>query len=360
MSLIDLFSGEKITWGSRASWLAVAAADSEDETRPMQRFEVLSEEEQIERYRGLAQKALLAYGLSSDLTYVGQGTSIVFRASSSGGSFAIRIGNAGQDLTPLHRELLWLAALGRDMSLAVPEPILTLRGDLFRSISMEGVPGTRPCSVLRWVNGERREAELTPDEVTAMGTLVASLHQHAERFRWPEEIAPLCEDAASRAFAACDGLRSVLLGPGDPSLLADAAALIADAVPSHVDIRPIHGDLRLRKLRLNEGVAGILGFDRCRAGTDLEDLSPLWAELGERRSAAELREALLDGYRSVRPLPSAYEEPLRAFGALRALENAVRNLDALRRERRSKGEAAEAIATDLRRALLDIVRLADA
>ncbi len=339
---------------------AVAAAGSDGETRPMQRFEVLSEEEQVERYRGLAQKALLAYGLSCDLKYVGQGTSTVFRALPSGGSLAVRIGKAGQDLTPLHRELLWLAALGRDTSLAVPEPLLTLRGDLFRSVSMEGVPGTRPCSVLLWVDGERREAELTPDEVTAMGILVASLHLHAERFRWPEEIAPPCEDAASRAFAACDGLRSILLGPGDPSLLADAAALIADAVPSLADIGPIHGDLRLRKLRLNEGVAGILGFDRCRAGTDLEDLSLLWAELGGRRSAAELREALLDGYRSVRPLPTAPDVPLQAFGALRALENAVRSLDALRHERRSKGEAAEAIATDLRRALLDILRPTDA
>ncbi|MDD5263573.1 MAG: phosphotransferase [Candidatus Bipolaricaulis sp.] len=321
----------------------------------MRRFEILSEEERVDRYKALAKKALLAYGLAPDLTYIGQGSHIVFRAALGGGIFAVRIGDPGRDLGMLRRELLWLAALGRDTSLSVPEPLLTLRGDLFSSVSMEGVPGTRSCSVIRWIEGERREAELTPDEVSAMGSVVAALHRHAEGFRWPEEIAPSQGDAAGRAFAACDSLRSVFTLPGDPLLLTDAAALIADHTPESTDARPIHGDLRLRKLRLKERVAGIVGFGRCRAGTDLEDLSPLWAELGERRTATELQEALLDGYRSVRPLPFAPEAAFRAYGALRALEDAATSLDALRQDRRSKAEASERITGGLRRSLSNIV-----
>lgn len=321
----------------------------------MRRFEVLSEEEQVDRYKALAKKALLTYGLTPDLTYIGQESHIVFRAAFGGGIFAVRISEAGRDLGMLRRELLWLAALGRDTSLSVPEPLLTLRGDLFSSVSMEGVPGTRSCCVVRWIEGERREAELTPDEVSAMGSVVAALHQHAEGFRWPQEIAPSHGDAAGRAFAACDSLRSVFNLPGDPSLLTDAAALIADNMPESADAGPIHGDLRLRKLRLKEGVAGVVGFGRCRAGADLEDLSPLWAELGERKTAAELHEALLDGYRSVRPLPSALEAAFRAYGALRALEEAATSLDALRQDRRSRALATERITDGLRRSLSDIV-----
>lgn len=322
----------------------------------MRRFEILSEEERVDRYRALAKKALLAYGLSPDLTYIGQGSHIVFRAAFGNGVFAVRIGEAGRDLVVLQRELLWLAALGRDTLLAVPEPILTLHGDLFSSVSMEGVPGTRSCSVVRWIEGERREAELAPDEVAAMGALVAALHQHAEEFRWPQEIAPAHEDAACRAFVACDALRPVFNLPGDPSLLTDAAALIADGTSELADADPIHGDLRLRKLRLKEGVAGVLGFDRCRAGADLEDLSPLWAELGERKTASELQGALLEGYRSVRPLLTTSEDALRAYDALRALEEAAIGLEALRQDRRSKGEAADRIAAGLRQSLSGIVR----
>ncbi len=322
----------------------------------MRHFEILSEEEQVGRYKALANKALLAYGLTPDLTYIGQGSHIVFRAAFGSGIFAVRISEPGRDLMVLRRELLWLAALGRDTSLSVPEPILTLHGDLFSSVSMEGVPGTRSCCVVRWIEGERREAELTRDEVAAMGAVVAALHRHAEGFRWPQEIAPSHGDAAGRAFAACDSLRSVFSLPGDPSLLTDAAALIADNTPESGDAGPIHGDLRLRKLRLKEGVVGVVGFGRCRAGADLEDLSPLWAELGERKTASELQGALLEGYRSVRPLPMASEDALRAYGALRALEEAAAGLDALRQDRRSKGEAADRIATGLRRSLSSIVR----
>lgn len=326
----------------------------------MRRFEVLSDEERVDRYKALARKALLAYGLAPDLTYVDQGTHTVYRASFGGGAFAVRIGEAGRDLALVRRELLWLAALGRDTSLAVPEPILTLHGDLFSSVSMEGVPGTRSCSVVRWVEGERREAELTADEVAAMGGLAAALHRHADTFRWPEEITPVHGDAQSRAFAACEALRPAVNAPGDPSLLADAAALIADEISPSPSAGPIHGDLRLRKLRLDHGVGGVLGFGHCRPGADLEDLSVLWMELAGRRSALELRAALLEGYRAVRPLPASCEDPMRAYAVLRALEDAARGLDALSRERRSKGEAAERVAAELRRTLSTLLQPAEA
>lgn len=329
----------------------VVGGTAKNETRRMRRFEVLCDEERADRYKALAKKALLAYGLTPDLTYVGQGTHTVFRAFVGGGAYAVRIGEAGRDLALIRRELLWLAALGRDTPLGVPEPILTLHGDLFSTVSMEGVPGTRSCSVVRWVEGERREAELTTDEVAAMGRLAAALHRHADTFRWPEEITPVQDDAQSRAFTACDALRPTLDAPGDASLLADAAARIADAIPPSALGGPIHGDLRLRKLRLDHGVAGVLGFAHCRLGADLEDLSVLWMELDGRRSTLELRSALLEGYRTVRSLPAACEDSLGAYGALRALEDAARELNALGRDRRSRGEAAERVATDLRRAL---------
>lgn len=293
----------------------------------MRRFDELSDIEKEEKIQRLAQKALLAYGLSGDLSLAANATSIVFQLRAGGLSLAVRISPPGSERVPLRRELTWLAALGRDTPLSVPEPILTLSGDLFRSVSMEGVPGTRACAVLRWVGGERREAELTQEETAAMGRFAAALHAHAETFRWPEELTPDTADAASRALAAADELRGALTSADDRALLCDAVARVADATSDLGDgaecVGVIHGELRLRKLRYEGGAVGAVGFDACRVGSYVEDLSLLWSEFSGREMATLLQDALIEGYRSVRRV-SVSCEALRAFVTLRRLEEAAR------------------------------------
>ncbi len=292
----------------------------------MQRYSELSDTEKQERVQRLAQKALLAYGLSGDLTLVGGSTNTVFRLRTGGFSYAVRVSPAGCDHAPLRRELTWLAALGRDTLFPLPEPVLSLSGDLFRSVSMEGVPGTRACSVLRWVDGERREAELTRDEATAMGRLAATLHAHAEVFRWPEELASEYVDAASRSLAAADALRVALRSDNDRALLCDAVACVAAATSGLGDgadcVGIIHGDLRLRKLRHDGESVGAVGFDACRVGAYLDDLSVLWSELAGREASTALQAALLEGYCSLRSAP-VLPSVLDAFVTLRKLEDAA-------------------------------------
>lgn len=321
----------------------------------MRRFDELTDDERIERTQRLALKALAGYGLTGDLAFVARRESTIFRLRTGGGSYAVRICAAGHDHAPLQREMTWLAALGRDTALAVPEPVLTLTGELFRSVSMEGVPGTRACAVLRWIDGERREAELTTDEAAALGMLAAALHRHAEAFQWPEELATSRSDPAARVLATADAVRDALATPDDRALLCDAAAFMADAIaglgdgPDAVGI--LHGDLRLRKLRHDRGSVGAFGFDGCRVGAYLDDLSLLWAELAGREATPALREALLDGYRSTRDLPASPEPLLRAFAMLRTLEEAAGDVDASRCGRKPASVDKERAAGALRRSL---------
>ncbi len=330
------------------------------ETLPMRRFDELTDSEKTERYARLAEKALAAYGLAGDLVYVAQGTSVVFRLRAGGASFALRLCAPGRDHAPLRRELLWLAALGRDTSLSIPEPVLSLTGDLFRSVSMEGVPSTRACMVLRWIDGERREAELTTDEVAAMGQLAAALHRHAETFRWPDELALGCADPADRMLAAAEGVRPALASPADQALLCNAAAFVSEATAEHgaspEAIGVIHGDLRLRKMRTGRDPVGILGFDACRIGAYLDDLSLLWSALDGREATPALREALLDGYQSVRGFPAGGASSLRAYVALRGMEDAARTLHALGRERTPNRGSLDRVTGDLRRVLVGALR----
>jgi Ser/Thr protein kinase RdoA (MazF antagonist) len=327
----------------------------------MRRFDELTDSEKTERYARLAEKALTAYGLAGNLTYVARGTNVVFRLRAGGASFALRLCAPGRDHVPLRRELLWLAALGRDTSLQIPEPVLSPSGDLFRSVSMEGVPGTRACMVLRWIDGERREANPTPDEAAAMGQLAAALHRHAETFRWPEELALGYAHPAARSLAAAEEIRAAHAAPADQALLCDAAAFVAEATAAQgagpEAVGAIHGDLRLRRMRMSqEGSVGIFGFDACRIGAYLDDLSLLWNALDGREATPALHQALLDGYQSVRVFPSDGDNALRAYVVLRAMEDAARTLETLKQERTPSRGSLDRVTADLRRLLIDALR----
>ena len=320
----------------------------------MRRFDDLADAEKNERLLHLAEKALAGYGLTGELKHVATATHTTFQLRLAGASYAVRISPSGYDHALLQRELVWLTALGRDTDLRVPEPILTVSGDLFRSVSMEGVPGTRACTVRRWIEGERREAELTGEEAAAIGQFVASLHRHAEGFHWPEELASPYVDPADRIVAAADTLRDALPSPDDRARLCDVAARIADAAggvgEEAASVGVIHGDLRLRKLRHDGAVVGAFGFDSCRPGAYLEDLAVVWNELADRESSDPLRVSLFEGYQSIRALPPAPTATLRGFAQLRALEQAVRACELPRIGRRvspSQQERASSAVRDL-------------
>jgi Ser/Thr protein kinase RdoA (MazF antagonist) len=214
--------------------------------------------------------------------------------------------------------------------------------------------------VLRWIDGERREAELTTDEVAAMGQLAASLHRHAETFRWPEELALGYTDPAARMLAAAEGVRPALASPADQALLCDVTAFVSEATAEHgaspEAVGVIHGDLRLRKMRVGRDPVGIFGFDACRIGAYLDDLSLLWSALDGREATPALHQALLDAYQSIREFPSSGESALRAYVALRGMETAAQTLDVLCRERTPNRGSLDRVTDDLRRVLVDALR----
>lgn len=320
----------------------------------MQRFTELSEDERTERLLRVAGKGLLAYGLVGDLRLVAGDADAVFRLRAGGHSYAVRVSAAGRDHASLLRELVWLAALGRDTRLAIPEPVLTLTGDLFRSVSMEGVPGTRACAVQRWVEGERREAEPREDEAAAAGRLVGALHAHAETFRWPDELQMALVPPADRLLHAADALTTALDAADDRARLCDVVAAVADRTSAAgngpEEAGPVHGDLRLRRLRHAAGEAGVLGFGNCRTGSFADDLSVLWSDLGGREATPALRTALLDGYASVRRAPRATPDEFEAFASLRCLEGAARLVVDARTRRGVPAEVVEHVGREIRRA----------
>ncbi len=238
--------------------------------------------------------------------------------------YAFRVCSPEQALDGLQREILWLTALCRDTDLVVPEPILSMDGELVRKVSIAGVPGFRPCVLLRWVDGESLDSELTADHLRSVGGLVARLHEHAETFRWPEEIEPLQRDARHisqtvderllRTHYAADQVavfRRAIEHVGTTMVELGSGSNVAGA---------IHGHLSPRNLLFHEGVARAIGFEACRWGYYAYDLATTRSYVAGRETGDELVAALLDGYQSLRDLPEDVEHRLPVFAALRSID----------------------------------------
>ncbi len=293
----------------------------------MDRFERLPEAERVDRFPRLARKVLAAYGLDDARLLRRASSSHVTFEVSAGGSerhYALRICPPHDPEDGLLREVSWLAALCRDTSTRVPEPILGLDGRLVRSVSAPGVSGVRPCLLLRWIDGEALDAELSPDHLRWVGRLVAVLHNHAETFRWPEELTPPRRNATLIGQRLDERRIASQLGDGELQRFQEAMARIATtmgALGDGPDVGGvIHSELTRRNVLFRDTDAGAIGFDRCRWGYYGYDLVVVRSWIERREQAAQLIAAFLDGYRSLRRLDDEVERTLPAFAALRSID----------------------------------------
>ena len=293
----------------------------------MDRFEQLPESEKIERYARLAQKALSAYGLSDvELICLQASTHSTFEVATNDPSrhYALRICAADWSSTALQREILWLTSLCRDTEIMVPEPMLSTDGQLIRKVAIAGVPGFRLCTLLRWVEGEQRNAELTPENLESIGRLLATLHAHATTFRWPDEIASHRRDAAHIAEILQDASLRSRFSDASFNVFQRAIEWIGTTMVelgsgSNV-AGAIHSQVTPLNLRFIDGEAGAIGFGRCRWDYFLYDLATLGSYIAARDSGDRLVAALFAGYRSIRDLPESIEHRIPAFLALRSID----------------------------------------
>ena len=293
----------------------------------MERFGRIAESEKVDRYTQLARKALSAYGLDEvRLAYLGGPTDATFEVTTGDPSrhYALRIHNPGRSRDALQREILWLTALRRDTDLTVPEPILTMDGELVRKVSIAGVHGVRPCILLRWVDGESLDSELTPDHLRSVGGLLGGLHAHAETFRWPEEITPPRRNATLMSEVLDEELLRTRYSEEQVDTFRRAIERIAVTMSTLRDgpdvAGIIHAELHRRNVLFHENAAGAIGFETCQWGYYAYDLAVVQGWIERRETGGELVAALLDGYRSTRDLPKGFERDIPVFAALRSID----------------------------------------
>jgi Ser/Thr protein kinase RdoA (MazF antagonist) len=257
------------------------------------------------------------------LTLLRNGRNIVFRVDSAGGErFVLRIHNHDRLTDAMVRtQMRWLQAMGRDANLTVPVPVgawhIHVEDLTFRNV------------LLRWVQGRRVRAGasfIRPQTLRAVGRTTAMLHAHAARSERP---APGdCRQLDAEHFfgaQTCAGRRgSEILTDREHDVVRRGADKIRDAMRRLRDRSDqfglIHGDLEPANWVFFRGEARPIDFDEFGAGFFGFDLMQVIWTHAMWPDYAAFREALLDGYESLRPIPSDARQHLDLFQAVTFIE----------------------------------------
>jgi Ser/Thr protein kinase RdoA (MazF antagonist) len=304
----------------------------------MKPYEELTRRGRLLRMRGLAHEALKEFGAKeSHFSLLRQAGNTLFRVHTSslptretaGGLFEeegylLRVHQPSyQQIEALELELAWLADMRREADLPVPEPVPAPDGRLLLPVSVPGVPGTRHCSLLRWVKGNLLEHSFRPHHLQAQGRLMAKLHNFAVRWRPPEGL-------SKRRFD-WNGLFMDDVGSDMPNSEAwalltpenkDAFSFVAEWVREVMEdwgqgpevYGLIHGDLAVdANLLFWHGEPRAIDFDDSGFGYWVYDLAVALDAPRDDPAYPRYREALLNGYVEFRSLPEKQAEQLELF-----------------------------------------------
>ncbi|MDQ2712288.1 MAG: phosphotransferase [Acidobacteriota bacterium] len=254
----------------------------------MKPFRKLLYDEQLARLGQVVDTLLPRYGLSpiqrTLLQY--ENNAVYCIVTSLGEQFVVRVATTwGRSEEEQRSEMQWLEALRRETSLAVPEPVHNLEGDLVTTIVTEGIApeGTmeaHPCVVFRWMLGEPPKAGLAPKLMERMGAFTAEMHRCSERFapdadfvrpRWDWE----------RLFGAPSILRDenvmTTLTSQQREVLHAAGEQIRRALSCRgkqaLCLGHIHADLHSDNILINDSAVGVIDFDDCGFGYYLFDIA---------------------------------------------------------------------------------------
>jgi Ser/Thr protein kinase RdoA (MazF antagonist) len=285
----------------------------------------------------LAAKALESYdGTFSSLQLVKYRENAVFSVRRDCGSrLALRIHRHGYHSNEaLASELSWMRALA-DAGIAVPGVLSARDGNTLTFASIPAVPEQRQIDLLHWLDGRplsalEAQGALSRDERRAIyrgiGELAARLHNHSSDWSPPP------------GFVRHNWFAEALLGDrplwgrfwelekltGAQAELLQAARRVAFRDLAEYGMSPenvglIHADLLADNLLVNGSVLQPIDFDDSGFGWHMFELATVLYFLSADPDYPALRRAVLDGYRSARPLSERDEAALPLFLVVRSM-----------------------------------------
>jgi len=280
----------------------------------MQPFEESGYRTQIQRLRKLAMNALSRYPISV--------ASIDFLSHIENTTFRIQSRNGARYLLRVHRpdyhskegitdELRWLEHLAGRTSFATPGPVRSKSGSLVEEADAEGVPTSRCCTLMRWIDG-RFSYLADTKQFFALGQVTAELHASRNQLRLPR-----------RRYWDSDGLVGIKPKLGSVEAIAGASLrqqrIISDArsvihrtlkqfeakYPERLGV--IHADLHFGNILFQGKRPAVIDFDDCGYGFFGYDLAVTLLSIRGRLKRKRIRkteaytDALISGYATLAP-----------------------------------------------------------
>ncbi|MEA2294157.1 MAG: hypothetical protein QOE86_1796 [Solirubrobacteraceae bacterium] len=246
----------------------------------------------------------------------------------SGRRYALRVHRPGyRTARQIDSELRWIDALREDGAVDTCVPVSAPGGARVIEVPVDG-HGTRNVVLFEWLSGVAPDPE--GDDVIAgfrtLGAVSARMHAHARAWLRPSGFDRPAWDyehtlgARGHWGAWQDGLG---IGREDRALLDRLDAVIAARLEAYGQAEHrfglVHADIRLANLLVDDGHVRVIDFDDCGFAWFMYDFATTVSFMEDHPRVPELRDAWLDGYRSVAPLEAADEAELDTLVMLRRL-----------------------------------------
>ena len=285
-----------------------------------------------ERIDELAATALERYRLSpaaaAALCNVSENHTYRVDDPESGRAYALRVHRAGYRTAPeIESELQWIDALREDGAVDTCVPVPAPDGRRVVAVSAAGL-GERNVVLFEWLPGVTPDPE--GDAVIAgfrtLGAVSARMHAHARAWRRPPGfVRPHWDYERTLGAGGHWGPWQNGLGMGreERRVLDRLDAVIAARLEAYGQgpdrYGLVHADIRLANLLVDGDRVRVIDFDDSGFAWFMYDFATTVSFMEDHPRVPELREAWLEGYRSVAPLDAADEAELDTFVMLRRL-----------------------------------------
>ncbi len=231
----------------------------------------------------------------------------------SGTKYALRINiNSTRTVENMKGEIEWVRHLNRTSGIHTPTPIATLNDNYIISGFHKDSEQTLHAVMYSWLEGEELGNEPTLEQLHEVGRAIAILHQESHDFSLTSESSlPTFNDFF---WGTEDYLFSnkSKLSDTDRALIKDAHDHImkfTNELYANSPVHIIHADFHGWNLMWNDNRLSIFDFDDCGFGVEAQDLAVVLYYL----DTPEQDVAILNGYRSVKPLPQYSDLAMKAL-----------------------------------------------
>ena len=262
-----------------------------------------------------AHKILKKFGISdAEVECINFEFNATFSVSTqSGQRYALRLNiNSTRTVSNIQAETQWVRDLARIPSINVPTTIASLEDQYLVSAHHADSGQTIYGVMYSWLEGEEIGDEPTLDQLHTVGRAMALLHENSSHFTLTDGAElPTFNDFFWGTEDYLFSGKSTLI-PKDRQLIEQARDLImmfTDELYATSEVHIIHADLHGWNLMWHEDQLSIFDFDDCGYGVEAQDIAVALYYL----DTPEQDAALLDGYKSIRPLPIYSEKAMKAL-----------------------------------------------